>query len=184
MTQQWARAIYEDQPAGPGITGIHYRSGYNSGQALALWDCDADVEVVHDGAGHPQDMRARRPTNSSAPRGRVETAPNKRHHSAFQRLQPVQEGTGRPLTPPCVPGDRVAASAQHPTHRIHAPRVDFSFVWPVPRAGAAGARNACTADGSGLYGSAAARYRCLLDGVFDVSQPMGTAGSPAAMSGL
>ena len=48
LTQQWARAIYKDQPAGPGITGIHYRSGYNSGQALALWDCDADVEVVRD----------------------------------------------------------------------------------------------------------------------------------------
>jgi RES domain len=31
LTQQWARAIYEDQPAGPEITGIHYRSGYNSG---------------------------------------------------------------------------------------------------------------------------------------------------------
>jgi hypothetical protein len=47
-------------------------------------------------------------------------APNNRHHSAFQRLQRVQEGTARPLTPPCVPGDRVAASAQHPTRRIHA----------------------------------------------------------------
>ena len=47
-------------------------------------------------------------------------APNNRHHSAFLRLQRVQEGTARPLTPPCVPGERVAASAQHPTHRIHA----------------------------------------------------------------
>jgi hypothetical protein len=56
LTQQWARAIYEDQPAGPEITGIHYRSGYNSGQALALWDCDADVEVVRDGGDHPQDI--------------------------------------------------------------------------------------------------------------------------------
>jgi hypothetical protein len=56
LTQQWARAIYEDQPAGPEISGIHYRSGYNSGQALALWDCDADVEVVRDGGGNPQDI--------------------------------------------------------------------------------------------------------------------------------
>ena len=47
-------------------------------------------------------------------------APNNRHHSALQRLQRVQEGTARPLTPPCVPGERVAASAQHRTHRIHA----------------------------------------------------------------
>jgi hypothetical protein len=56
LTQKWARAIYEDQPAGPETTGIHYRSGYNSGESLALWDCDADVEVVHDDAGHLQDM--------------------------------------------------------------------------------------------------------------------------------
>ena len=56
LTQQWARAIYEDQPAGPEITGVHYRSGYNSGQALALWDCDADVEVVLDDGGEPQDI--------------------------------------------------------------------------------------------------------------------------------
>ena len=56
LTQQWARAIYEVQPAGPETTGIHYRSGYNSGESLALWDCDADVEVVHDDAGHLHDM--------------------------------------------------------------------------------------------------------------------------------
>ncbi|BBZ51173.1 hypothetical protein MHEI_28900 [Mycobacterium heidelbergense] len=56
LTQQWARAIYEDHPAGPEITGIHYRSGYNGGEALALWDCDADVEVARDGGGHQQDI--------------------------------------------------------------------------------------------------------------------------------
>lgn len=56
LTQQWARAIYEDQPAGPEITGIHYRSGYNSGQALALWDCEGGLEVVHDDGGHRQDI--------------------------------------------------------------------------------------------------------------------------------
>jgi hypothetical protein len=60
LTQQWARAIYEDHPAGPEITGIHYRSGYNSGQALAPWDCDADadvdVEIGPDDGGHPQDI--------------------------------------------------------------------------------------------------------------------------------
>jgi hypothetical protein len=56
LTQQWARAIYKDQPAGPEITGIHYRSGHNSGEALALWDCDADVVVVRDDDVHPQDI--------------------------------------------------------------------------------------------------------------------------------
>ena len=44
------------QRAGPDITGIHYRSGYNHGESLALWDCDADVEVVRDDDEHPQDM--------------------------------------------------------------------------------------------------------------------------------
>ena len=29
LTQQWARAIYEDEPAGPDVAGIHYRSAYN-----------------------------------------------------------------------------------------------------------------------------------------------------------
>jgi hypothetical protein len=56
LTQQWARAIYEDQPAGPEITGIHYRSAYNSGESLALWDCDASVDVVSDDAGRRQDL--------------------------------------------------------------------------------------------------------------------------------
>jgi hypothetical protein len=44
------------RPSAPEITGIHYRSGYNSGQALALCDCDADVEVVPDDGGHQQDI--------------------------------------------------------------------------------------------------------------------------------
>jgi hypothetical protein len=56
LTPQWARAIYEDHPAGPEITGIHYRSAYNSGESLALWDCDANIEIVRDDAGHPQDI--------------------------------------------------------------------------------------------------------------------------------
>jgi hypothetical protein len=56
LTQQWARAIYEDKPAGHGITGIHYRSAYNNGESLALWDCDASIEIVRDDAGHRQDI--------------------------------------------------------------------------------------------------------------------------------
>jgi hypothetical protein len=56
LTQEWARAIYEDQPAGPEATGIHYRSGYNNGRSLALWDCDRDVEVIHDARGQLQDL--------------------------------------------------------------------------------------------------------------------------------
>ena len=56
LTQEWARAIYEDQPAGPEATGIRYRTGYNFGYSLALWDCDDGVEIVRDAQGRLQDM--------------------------------------------------------------------------------------------------------------------------------
>jgi hypothetical protein len=56
LTQAWARAIYEDRPAGAEPTGIKYRSGYNYGRALALWDCDGDVEIVRDAGGRLQDL--------------------------------------------------------------------------------------------------------------------------------
>ena len=60
LTQEWARAIYEDRPAGPKIVGIHYRSAYNGGSSLALWDCDRDIEVLRDARGSLQDFLARR----------------------------------------------------------------------------------------------------------------------------
>jgi RES domain len=56
LTQEWARAIYEDQPAGAEATGVRYRSAYNFGFALALWDCDDGVEIVRDAWGRLQDM--------------------------------------------------------------------------------------------------------------------------------
>jgi hypothetical protein len=56
LTQEWARAIYEDRPAGPKIVGIHYRSAYNGGRSLALWDCDRDIEVLRDARGLLQDF--------------------------------------------------------------------------------------------------------------------------------
>ncbi|NLE79449.1 MAG: RES family NAD+ phosphorylase, partial [Rhodococcus sp.] len=46
LTQQWARAIYEDQPAAEKVEGIHYRSAYRGDRALALWDCSDDIEVA------------------------------------------------------------------------------------------------------------------------------------------
>lgn len=45
LTQRWARAIYEDQPAYRHVTGIHYRSAYNGGISLALWDSDGRVRT-------------------------------------------------------------------------------------------------------------------------------------------
>lgn len=55
LTQQWARAIFEDQPAGPTVRGVRYRTAYNFGTSLALWDCDDSVELVCDNAGRQQD---------------------------------------------------------------------------------------------------------------------------------
>jgi hypothetical protein len=55
LTQQWARAIFEDQPAGRTVRGVRYRSAYNFGHSIALWDCDDRVDIVHDSAGRTQD---------------------------------------------------------------------------------------------------------------------------------
>lgn len=57
LTQQWARAIYEDGPAGPDVRGMRYRSAYNFGYSLALWDCDDSVAIVRDTRDRPQDLR-------------------------------------------------------------------------------------------------------------------------------
>jgi hypothetical protein len=56
LTQQWARAIFEDQPAGPDVCGVRYRTAYNFGYSLALWDCDDNVAIVGDTAGRIQDL--------------------------------------------------------------------------------------------------------------------------------
>lgn len=55
LTQQWARAIFEDQPAGSAVRGVRYRTAYNFGYSIALWDCDDSVEVACDSAGRLQD---------------------------------------------------------------------------------------------------------------------------------
>jgi RES domain len=75
LTQEWARAIYEDRPAGPNIVGIHYRSGYNGGSALALWDCDRDIEVLRDARGLLQDL----PLNDPRILGRFQGEMTERH---------------------------------------------------------------------------------------------------------
>lgn len=49
LTQQWARAIVEDEPAGPGVSGMHYRTAYAAGEALVLWDCPESVRAVDTG---------------------------------------------------------------------------------------------------------------------------------------
>lgn len=51
LTQEWARAIYEDQPASGAVTGIRYRSAYNGDLALALWDSAGKVATATSARG-------------------------------------------------------------------------------------------------------------------------------------
>jgi len=61
LTQSWARAVYEDDPTGRHLDGIRYRSAYNGGLALALWDSAATVRVGSDAVGTEQDLALRHP---------------------------------------------------------------------------------------------------------------------------
>lgn len=56
LTQQWARAIFEDQPASTKVEGIRYKTAYNNDYALALWDCPAALSVPADSAGELRDL--------------------------------------------------------------------------------------------------------------------------------
>jgi hypothetical protein len=60
LTQAWARAIYEDDPLGLHAAGVHYRSAYNGGASLALWDAGSWVRSVVR-AGITQDFALRDP---------------------------------------------------------------------------------------------------------------------------
>jgi hypothetical protein len=61
LTQQWARAIFEDDPVGSPVEGIRYRSAYNAGEALALWGRRGVIDVVRDSRNNPQDFALRHP---------------------------------------------------------------------------------------------------------------------------
>lgn len=56
LTQQWARAIYEDQPCPVPIHGVYYPTAHSNGPALALWNTEGQVDTVRDRDGSPQDM--------------------------------------------------------------------------------------------------------------------------------
>ena len=75
LTQAWARAVYEDDPTGQHVDGIRYRSAYNNGLALALWDSEQHVVVVQDAAGTEQDFALRHRQML----GRLEAAMAARH---------------------------------------------------------------------------------------------------------
>lgn len=60
LTQQWARALFEDQPVDGGvIEGIHYDTAYSQGRSLALWDCATAVAVDHGRDKMPLDRSLR-----------------------------------------------------------------------------------------------------------------------------
>jgi len=61
LSQGWARAIQDDEPAGP-VEGIHYRSAYFGGESLALWGTEGDVTTVRNGVGGSQDFPLRNPS--------------------------------------------------------------------------------------------------------------------------
>lgn len=61
LTQAWARAIYDDNPTGNHVDGLRYRSAYNHGLALALWDSAGQVIVAKDAGGLEQDFALRNP---------------------------------------------------------------------------------------------------------------------------
>ncbi|WP_137873800.1 RES domain-containing protein [Rhodococcus sp. Q] len=56
LTQQWAQAIYEDQPAATKVEGIRYRTAYRGNYSIALWDCPDAVEMALDKEGQPLDI--------------------------------------------------------------------------------------------------------------------------------
>ena len=62
LTQEWARAIYEDQPVfRKRIRGVRYTAAHSGGTALALWNTDGDVEVVQGHSHAPQDFAMQDP---------------------------------------------------------------------------------------------------------------------------
>lgn len=61
LTQEWARAIYDDNPTGRHVYGIRYRSAYNGGHALAVWDSAGAVQTVKDARDNQADIALRHP---------------------------------------------------------------------------------------------------------------------------
>lgn len=56
IAQEWARTIYEDQPAVEHVSGLRYNAAHTNGVALALWDTDDAVETVRADSGQLQDF--------------------------------------------------------------------------------------------------------------------------------
>jgi RES domain len=55
-TQEWARAIYEDNPPGRPVAGIRYSGAHDSGTCLALWDRAISLDIASTRTGQPADL--------------------------------------------------------------------------------------------------------------------------------
>ena len=55
-------SVFEDQPAGDSVTGIHYRTACGDGDALALWDCSSKVRMRRDARGKILDHPLQHPS--------------------------------------------------------------------------------------------------------------------------
>jgi hypothetical protein len=47
LTQSWAVAIYEDEPAGP-VDGIRYLGAHDGGGCVVMWERGPQLQVVDD----------------------------------------------------------------------------------------------------------------------------------------
>lgn len=51
-SQAWAQAIYEDNPSGYAVHGVHYLASHDGGEASAIWDRAPHLEVPR----HPEGL--------------------------------------------------------------------------------------------------------------------------------
>jgi hypothetical protein len=58
-SQAWARAIYEDHPAGRPAEGVRYLGAHDGGAAMAVWDRGGELEAVRNAAGDIADLPLR-----------------------------------------------------------------------------------------------------------------------------
>ena len=46
LTQEWARAIYEDRPARLTVCGVHYTGAHEEGECACVWDTGPPVRLL------------------------------------------------------------------------------------------------------------------------------------------
>jgi len=54
-SQVWARAIYEDRPAGSDVAGIRYTAAHDGGDNLCAWDTAPPISITRSPGGRIRD---------------------------------------------------------------------------------------------------------------------------------